>query len=281
MFSIIILTHNKAPYTRKCLESILQTRGEAVEVIVVDNASTDETHAVLDEMETRMGAVGIRMRSIRNRVNGGCCAGRNQGMAAASGDIMVFMDNDVMASGPDWASGFRRCFEASPLTGIIGPKLIYPFPPHLIQCAGVAISRSGRVQFRGRGEARNASSFAVAKEVQCLISACFAFKREVYDRLGGLDLAFGPIEFEDFDFCYRARAAGYKCLYTPSVEMFHWESITSEGTERLPNTYLIIKHGMMFKQRWRHMFENEDGPPDSECAWRRIPVPSLEGERMR
>jgi GT2 family glycosyltransferase len=197
------------------------------------------------------------------------------------GDYCVFMDNDIMALSADWASGLVDVLEEEADAGVVGPKLIYPFEPHRIQCAGVGISRTGRVQFRGRGCERDDPKFAERTQVQCLISACFMFPRSLYEEIGGMDEAFNPIEFEDFDWVYRAREAGYRALYDPSVEMYHWESITSDGTERLPNTYLIVKHGVLFKKRWRHMFAVEDGPADEDCRWERIEVPSLEGRRTR
>lgn len=281
LVSIVILTHNKVKYTRACLESILRTRGTGFEVIVVDNGSTDETLEYLAGVAPVFREHGAELSWQANGRNVGCCTGRNQGMARARGRFFVFMDNDVMVVEGDWLERLRRAIEADPRAGFAGPKLIYPVEPHLIQCAGVGVSRSGRIQFRGRGCARNDPRFAQPREVQCLISACYMFRREIYDTLGGLDEAFNPIEFEDFDFCYRARAAGWRCLYEPSVEMYHWESITSEGTERLPNTYLIIKHGLLFKERWRHLFEKEDGPADSECRWTRLRMTSLDGERTR
>jgi GT2 family glycosyltransferase len=105
------------------------------------------------------------------------------------------------------------------------------------------------------------------------------FTRRLEEEIGGLDEAFNPIQYEDLDFCYRARAKGYRVVYVPEVEVHHWESITSDGTPTLPNRYLIIKHGLLFKKRWRHMFENENGPTEEETQWRRIEMPSLEGRR--
>lgn len=279
--SAIILTHNKQKYTRRNLESLLTTSGVDLEVIVVDNGSTDGTPSLLRELAPKFDEAGHRLRWHRNEENVGCCTGRNQGLGMAEGHYCAFLDNDVMAAQEDWASRLIDTLEDEPEAGIVGPKMIYPFEPHWIQCAGVGISPNGRVQFRGRGEPRDADEFTVRTEVQCLISACFLFPRALYEQIGGLDEAFNPIEFEDFDFCYRARAEGWRCIYEPEVEMYHWESITSEGTRKLPNTYLIIKHGMLFKKRWRHMFENEDGPEDSECTWEPITMPSLEGERTR
>lgn len=278
--SVIVLTHNKRLYTWACLDSLLRSEGVEVEAIVVDNASTDGTVDLLAEMKQEFRRRGWALRWLANPENVGCCVGRNQGLDMAYGDYCVFMDNDIVVAEPQWALRLISALEEEG-AALVGPKLIYPSPPYLIQCAGVGISRSGRVQFRGRGEARDAPEFNRRRECQALISACLMLPYSLYEEIGGMDEAFSPIEFEDLDFCYRARAHGHKAVYEPSVEMHHWESVTSEGTEKLPNTYFIIKHGMLFKERWRHMFETEDGPSDGECRWKRIDVPSLDGRRER
>ena len=59
-------------------------------------------------------------------------------------------------------------------------------------------------------------------------------------------------------------------VYTPAVEMLHDESATTTGEPTLKNSYLVVKHGMLFKKRWQHMFENEDGPGDEETLWKPI-----------
>jgi hypothetical protein len=59
-------------------------------------------------------------------------------------------------------------------------------------------------------------------------------------------------------------------LYEGNVTMLHDESTTTAGTPALKNAYIVVKHGMLFKERWRHMFEHEDGPPDDETRWKRI-----------
>jgi GT2 family glycosyltransferase len=270
---------NKVAYTRACLDSLLGTDGVDLEVVVVDNGSTDGSLEMLKLMVEDFQQAGHELRYRANEENVGCCTGRNQALEMSTGDYCVFMDNDIMAIEPGWACGLVRVLEQEPDAGLVGPKLIYPFKPHRIQCAGVGISPNGRVQFRGRNYERDDPAYAERCEVQCLISACCMFPRALYEEIGGMDEAFNPIEFEDFDWCYRAREAGYRALYEPAVEMYHWESITSEGSERLPNTYLIVKHGMLFKKRWQHMFSREDGPPDEECRWERIEVPSLNGEQ--
>ena len=281
MYSIVILTHNKAPYTRRCLESILQSGVAGVECVCVDNGSRDETADLLHEMEGRFRDAGGRLRPIFNGRNVGCCTGRNIGIDAAEGDYIVFLDNDTIVPDRQWLAKMSGVLREHEKARIVGPKLCYPFAPHLIQCAGVGISRTGRVQFRGRGEPQDTPRYAAVEEVQTVISACMMFDADLPREIGGLDEAFNPIEFEDFDFCYRARERGHRVIYTPDPVVYHWESVTSDGTKSLPNTYLIIKHGLLFKRRWRHMFAKEDGPADEETVWQEIEVPSLDGRRTR
>ena len=280
-YSIVVLTHNKSDYTRKCVESILTSADADLEAIVVDDGSTDDTPDLLQQMRSEYEDRGWALTPIFNDRNVGCCTGRNQGIDAASGQYLVFLDNDIMVKDADWLPTMKGVLQQDAAYKMVGPKIIYPFEPHWIQCAGVGISKTGRVQFRGRGCDRDDPRFGRQVEVQCLISACVMLDMALVNEIGGFDEAFNPIEFEDFDLCYRAREKGYKVLYTPDVEIYHWESITSEGTAALPNTYLIVKNGMLFKQRWRHMFEQEDGPADSACKWKKIEMPSLEGRRVR
>jgi O-antigen biosynthesis protein len=281
VYSIVILTHNKSAYTRACLDSIVKAGCRKVEVIVVDNGSTDDTPALFAEFDRRLSADGGKLSAILNQRNVGCSTARNMGIAAASGEYIVFLDNDTVIPAAGWLEQMSDVLRREPKARIVGPKICYPAPPHDIQCAGVGISRTGRAQFRGRGEPQGDPRFAKAEPVQALISACMMFDARLAAEIGGLDEAFNPIEYEDFDFCYRARERGYEVIYSPEPVIYHWESITSEGTHTLPNRYLIIKHGMLFKKRWRHMFERENGPADSETNWKKITMPSLHGKRTR
>ena len=280
MISVVVLTHNKASYTRACLRSVLCASSE-LELIVVDNGSTDETPDVLAELAREAEQKGVGLRVLAPGRNIGCSTARNMAVEAASGEEVVFLDNDTVVPDPAWLNKLRDALYKEEKTAIAGPKLCYPFSPHPIQCAGVGISRSGRVQFRGRGEASDDPRFARREEVQALISACFIFPRRLYDEIGGLDEAFNPIQYEDLDFCYRARSRGYRVVYTPDPVIYHWESVTSDGTPKLPNRYVIVKHGLLFKKRWRHMFEQENGPADEETRWKVIEIPSPDGPRQR
>jgi GT2 family glycosyltransferase len=281
MVSIVLLSHNKAAYTRECLRSLLETRPTGFEIVSLDNGSTDETPALIAEFADRARPLGIGFQAIRFDRNLGCSTARNQAVASSTGEEIVFLDNDTLLPDPTWLVKLRNVLESDPRIALVGPKICYPFEPHPIQCAGVGVSRSGRVQFRGRGEPADDPRYAKIEEVQALISACFIFRRQLVDEIGGLDEAFNPIQYEDFDFCYRARSRGYRVVYAPDPVVYHWESITSDGTRDIPNRYVIIKNGMLFKKRWRRMFEKENGPSDEETRWKSIEMPSLKGRRRR
>ncbi len=266
--TIIVVNYNKLPYTRLCLESMLAAEPVPKQIVAIDNGSTDGTAEYLrHEFPVVAAREGVKFALVCNSGNVGACTARNQGLALAEGRYIGFMDNDVCVRTRRWLEILARVLESDDSIGIVGPKLVFPFPPYNIQEAGVGISRTGRVQYFGRGQPREAPEHNTRKEVQCLISACWLMKREVPEQIGGLDEVFNPAQFEDFDFCYRARQRGWRIVYEPSAEMYHFESVTTDGSADVNYKYVTIKNWMEFKKRWRHVFSQEDGPPDEVCEW--------------
>jgi GT2 family glycosyltransferase len=272
--SVVILSHNKIDYTRTCIHSLLGTDYPDWELIIIDNGSTDGTVEWLNTFRKEAKNDNIHVKLILNSGNIGCSTARNQGIEAAAGELIAFCDNDIALRNRNWLRVMSEDLQA-PDIGMVGPKIIFPFEPFNIQCAGAAVTPSGRVQFIGRGENRDNPLFNDRKEVQCLISACCMVKKSVLEKVGGFDEIFNPVEYEDIDLCYRIRSHGFKILYNPAVEMYHFENVTTEGTENLPNTYLIVKHSMIFKKRWKQMFEKEQGPLEEAAKWRKIPARRL------
>lgn len=271
MTSVVTLTHNKLAVTRRCLDSWLGTTGAEWELVVVDNGSEDGTVAWLDTFRERAASCGVPVRVVRNARNVGCSTARNQGLAECRGETVAFLDNDVALRSRGWLARLGAVLAADPSCAMVGPKLVYPFEPYAIQCAGVGISRTGRVLFRGRGEPRDTPEFDQPREVQCLISACCLARTAEVRAAGGFDDAFNPVQFEDFDLCYRLRERGGVLRYEPSVELYHFESVTTQGTPGIVNAEVVVRHGLLFKQRWRHRFGVEDGPPDAAARWRTVP----------
>jgi len=270
MISIIVLAFNKSQHTRRCLESLLTSRDADWDLTLVDNGSTDDTADVIRWAEGAYRRAAHDFTLLQNSRNLGASTGRNQGIARTESPVLVFLDNDVSVGDPRWLSKLRAALDSGPEVGIVVPKLVFADNPAVIQCAGGAVSRTGRVQFVGRGESADDPRFAARRELQFGISACMMAKRSVLVDSSGFDEAFNPVQFEDIDLCYRARSKGHKVLYEPAVTMLHDESATTAGSPGLNNPYIVVKHGLLFKERWRHMFENESGPPDSEIVWKPI-----------
>lgn len=275
--SIIVVSYNKRPYTELCLRSVLAADPRPAQIVVIDNGSRDNSVQWLEaEFPALARAAGVDYQLLRNDTNVGACTARNQGLAVARGDYIAFMDNDVAVRTRGWLRVLCDVLEEDPTYGIVGPKLVFPFAPYNIQHAGAAISPNGRVKYLGRGEPINAPEHNQRRQVQCLISACWLMRAEVPREIGGLDEVFNPAQFEDFDFCYRAREAGWQVLYDPGAEMYHFESVTTDGSPDVNYKYITIRNGMEFKRRWRHRFMSEGGPPDAECQWAALETRPLE-----
>lgn len=271
--SVTVLSYNKREYTRRCVQSVAASEGISLEIIVVDQGSTDGTGQWLEDFR-QTSAVPLRL--VLNDHNVGACTGRNQGIAAAAGRCLAFLDNDVVMEDRTGLARLAARLEAQADTGIVSAKLLYPNPPHLIQYGGCAVTRSGRIVYLGRGEARDDPRFNQEREIQCTISACIACRRDVIEQAGGFDEAYNPVQYEDLDLSYKVREAGFRVVYFPAVEAFHYENVTTDGSPDVNFRYVTIKNGMRFKERWRHMFSQEDGPADDEATWRQIERPRIE-----
>lgn len=275
LVSIIVLSHDKAAYTKRCLESVMASTHRPFEFVLVDNGSTDGTVELLHDIQHRCHRDGIGCELVLNETNVGAVRGRNQALERVHGRFIVFMDNDVEATDPQWMQKLLSEFKQRPQAGIVAPKLLLPGEQRRIECAGIGISRSGRVKYIGRGEPADDPRFNRRRTLQAAISACWMMKAQVFERCGFLDERFSPVQYEDLDYCYRARSEGFEVLYTPDPELVHYENVTTAGSRDLGFRYLTIKHGILFKQKWHHMFSVEDGPPDSECRWEDLDVPRL------
>ncbi len=278
-FSLIVLCYNKLACTRRCLGAVVQHSAvnDPWELVVVDNGSTDGTREWLTgDLQTLASRRNLPVRVLANDRNVGCSTARNQAMTVAVGRQLVFLDNDVAPCTRDWLPRLAAELDAHPQAALVGPKLVYPHLPHNIQCAGVGISQRGHVCFRGRGEPRNEPRFNLPEPVQCLTSACLLARADRVRACGGFDEAFNPVQFEDFDLCYRLRHQGWEARYLPAVEMYHFESTTTQATPAFANPAVVVRNGLTFQRRWRQLFATEDGPPETACRWQQLPAVPLE-----
>lgn len=264
--SIVMLAHNGAEFTQKSLASILAARSRPRQMLFADNGSTDGTPALAEHFAPRFREAGIDFVTWRNAENLGCSEGRNLAWERATSRYVMFLDNDCCVCTSDWLDRLAARLDADPRLGILGPKLIYPLLPHPIQCAGVAVNPKGRIRFRGRGARRDDPAYAQYTPVPLLISACWLMRREFYHEIGGLDPLFHPVQFEDLDYCMRVTRAGYTCAYTPDVEMYHFEGITTASFGQETYQRNIVAQSAKFRERWREVLRTFPEDP-ADYRW--------------
>ncbi|MFA4985476.1 MAG: glycosyltransferase [Candidatus Brocadiia bacterium] len=275
--SIIILMHNKWQFTKRCLYGLLATRDVRFELLLVDNGSTE--YELKEGMTVFLSECQLRNINVTMIIfpeNVGAVRGRNEALPYCRGDYIVFMDNDVVVRNLGWLYRLKEFLRSEPSYGAVGPKLVYPNHPHLIQCAGCDVAPTGRVDFRGRGEPRETPGFTEPRDVQALISACIVFPRQVVEMVGTLNMEYHPVQFEDIDYCYRIKEKGFKLAYRPDVEMYHFENVTTGRTRALNYKYLTVKNGQVFKNLWSHVFSRENGPLEEAMIWKEIPSVAID-----
>lgn len=217
--SLIIVTFNSAPFLRATLASVLAQDYPDYEVILVDNASADDSLAIAREFEPR----GLRI--LANKTNRGFSGGNNDGAAASRGQIVFLVNPDVTME-PGCLDEVARAFAERPDLGILGAKLLAPDGVTLLHCGGT-IGIPPHCALLGRGE-RDAGQWDQPLEVEFVVGAALALRRPLWERLGGLDEDFNPAYYEDTDLCARCRRLGLKVLYWPRVRLMHHENVSCE-----------------------------------------------------
>ncbi len=209
--SVIIVTYNQWKYTRQCLDSIREHTRISHEIIIVDNASTDGT------------LTGLRsypeVRLIRNAVNVGFPGAVNQGINAALGRFVLLLNNDTLVT-DGWLERMVEVAESSPVIGIVGPVSN--------SVSGVQLDRDASYD-----DVNAMPAYAAKKrqerqgtliEFPRVAFLCTLIRRDVIDRIGGLDERFAPGNYEDDDFCLRAQIAGFRTVIAADVFIHHYGS---------------------------------------------------------
>ncbi|MCL4533651.1 MAG: glycosyltransferase [Bacteroidetes bacterium] len=238
--SIVILCRNQAEYTARCVRSIVQHTAEPYELVFVDNASRDETPEVLSMLRGELPNV----RVIANRENAGFAGGNNQGLAAARGDVVVLLNNDVVVT-PGWLGRLLRPLELHGGLGIVGPRSNFVVGAQLVADVPYA-DDAGLDKFAAEWAAAHAGEVG---ETAIVKGFCMAIRRPLIERIGGLDPQFFPGNFEDDDYCLRARLAGYKVAVANDVFVHHYGSRTFKG-DNVDYSDAMQTNWARFRAKW-------------------------------
>ena len=236
--SIVVLTYNRAEYTYRCLESVLRHSDLAYELIIVDNASRDDTHQLLERLEN----VSI----LRNSVNVGFGEGCNQAARISRGDYLLLLNNDAMLT----IGCLRALVETItrvPDCGAVGCKIVTL--DGRLQEAGSIIWGDGTTQGYGRDGSPDAPEVSYLREVDYCSAACLLVRADVWERTKGFDPRYYPAYFEDADLCMSIRSLGLRVLYQPAAVALHQEYSSSSPAEA---RMLMLRNRAHFAEKWAH-----------------------------
>lgn len=222
--SIIIVNWNTKDLLRDCLTSINQTKEElALEVIVVDNGSTDGSVQLIK-------SEFLDVKLIANKENLGFAKANNQGIRKAGGDYMLLLNSDTELK-PKALSNLVNFASKEKKAAVVGPKLLNPAGPAQLSTRNLpTISRAVKEYWLGQKGAYDGyvPSGNKAIEVEAVVGAAMLIPKKVIDQVGLLDERYF-FYYEDLDFCRRVRRAGFKVYYLPTAEIIHYHGASGRG----------------------------------------------------
>jgi len=208
LISVIVLNYNGKGFLDGCLSSLASQTYSDFEVIVVDNGSRDGSPEYVKENYPWV-------RLAKNDENLGFAGGTNVGIRAAKGEFVITLNNDSRADSRFIEELIKPM--ADPEVGVCAAKML--FPDGRINSAGICISRSGAAWDRGMFEP-DRGQYEFVEEVFGACAGAALYRREMMDEIGLFDEDFF-LYLEDVDLAFRARLAGWKCLYVPGARVIH------------------------------------------------------------
>jgi GT2 family glycosyltransferase len=231
--SVTIVTFNSAQCVAKCLRHVFEQDYPNVEVVVVDNASTDGIASLMEQFADRV-------RFVCNRVNVGFAAGQNQAIALSSGDWILTLNPDVRLS-PDFISKAVAAGECDDNIGSVSGKLLRMGPdfeiPSLpvLDSTGIYFTPALRHFDRGSGES-DSGAYEQFKYVFGVTGAAALYRRKMIEDVS-IEGEFFDSDFfayrEDADLAWRAQLLGWKCLYVPAAIGYHVRSVLPSNRRSL------------------------------------------------
>jgi glycosyltransferase involved in cell wall biosynthesis len=210
--SLLIPSYNQAGHIRQVVEAALNQTHPPDEIVVVDDASTDESVEILRHLPVKL---------ICHEVNRGPAIARNTALQSGSGDIVIYIDADAYAD--------QQMIEA------ILQAYHWPSKVPVGGVGGRAVEVNvNSIYDRWRTlHARQSYGLAPRENVQYLFGLCMSYKREALVKVGGFDPFFPINAGEDLDIGYRLLNAGYRLRYTPDAFVYHQHSDTEEKLKRI------------------------------------------------
>lgn len=239
MVSVVTVNYNNVSVTCELIESLKKISYPNIEIIVVDNASSEPPDLIADKYPF--------VKLIRNSVNKGFAGGNNDGLSVAKGKYILMLNNDTEV--PErFLEPLVTAMENDPAIGACSPKICYYHTPGIIQFAGgdgINVY-TGRGKFTGNRNA-DGEKFNCSREIVHTHGAAMLLSRKAVEDIGLLYEDYF-LYYEELDYCERLRKAGYKIWYVGASVVYHKES-SSVGKENPMKVYYLTRNRLIFMKR--------------------------------
>jgi GT2 family glycosyltransferase len=210
---VLVTTNDQQGMLQQCIDSIEKYTPEPHEIIVIDNASTDDTAEYLQKLTGK-----VRYKICHSNL--GFAGGTNQGLMMARGNTILFLNNDTVVT-EGWLQNLLHCLNSNPKIGLVGPVTNYISGEQLIET-----SYSSMDEMHQFARGYNISDPNKWKTTSRLTGFCVLMRREVLDRLGNLDEGFEIGNCEDDDYGLRARLLGLDLMIAKDTFIHHVGSVS-------------------------------------------------------
>jgi O-antigen biosynthesis protein len=235
--SIVILTYNQLDLTKKCFDSIFKhTNMDDIEMIIVDNGSTDGTREYLKGFPF--------IKTVLNEKNLGFAKGCNQGAEIASGDNVLFLNNDTIVT-ENWLNPMLSLLYSDEKVGMVGPVSNYVSGTQQVPFDYTDIS--GIDDFAAKYCEINRGK---SKRVLRLVGFCLLAKNDVFKKIGSFDERYQYGSFEDDDLCLKAIQAGYQLQIALDSFVHHHGHATFTGNQDININHLFFVNRQRYVEKW-------------------------------
>lgn len=221
LVSIIILNYNGKDFLNECLASVLKSSYPNFEIILIDNASTDNS---IDLVQRRYGHVPI-LKIVRNASNLGFAAGNNVGTSYGKGKYIVFLNNDTVVE-PNWLIELVSVMESDAKIGAAQSKLLSLADKRTIDSAGDFVDYYGLSFRRGSWGEEDKGQYDRIEEIFSARGAALIVRNKILAEIGAFDADFF-LSYEDIDLCWRIRLNGNKIVFVPKSRVYHTGGATT------------------------------------------------------
>jgi GT2 family glycosyltransferase len=234
--TIIIPVLNNLGLTKNCINSIRENTAAPYRLVVVDNGSTDGTRAWLKQQPDIL--------HILNSTNLGFGPAINEGFFCSKTPTFIVLNNDTLVA-KNWLTNMLAHLSHDPSVGIVGPMSNFVSGPQLLPDS----DRLSPDSFFSHAASVFSERQGLSKVVGRLVFFCALIKKDVVDKIGGIDERFIIGNFEDDDFCRRALSAGFKCLIAQDTLVYHFGHATFKANNIDLNKLLAVNR-KTYNSKW-------------------------------